>query len=98
MAKILVAITHVMIGGRILSPGDKFSAENDYADKLIESKSAKLFKESKTKQSEVTGLERFTAKELLEWSEKNEIEIKSTDKKDIINELTKAGVKEIENI
>lgn len=97
MAKILIAVTHVMIGGRILPPGEKFSAENDYAEKLIKSKSAKPFKEN-AKQPEATGIERFTAKELLEWAEQNKIEITSKDKKVIIKELAEAGVTEIENI
>lgn len=98
MAKILLAITHVTIGGRILSPGEKFSAEDDYAEKLIESKSAELFKESETKQPEVTGLEKLTVKELLELAEQKEIDIKSKDKKTILIELAEAGVTEIENV
>ncbi|MEK3976063.1 hypothetical protein [Psychrobacillus sp. FSL K6-1267] len=98
MAKILLAITHVTIGGRILPPGEKFSAEDDYAKKLIESKSAKLFKETETKRHKDSGLEDMTVKELLEFAEQKEIELKSKDKKTILIELAEAGVTEIENI
>lgn len=44
MAVVLEAITHVGYGGRIIAPGEVFSADDDYAEKLIKGKSAKVAK------------------------------------------------------
>lgn len=42
MGIILEAITHVGYGGRIIEPGETFSADEKYAEKLIKGKSAKV--------------------------------------------------------
>lgn len=47
--KILKAKTSVFLNGRIIEPGDKFSCPDDLADKFIESKTAILFVEKKSR-------------------------------------------------
>lgn len=44
MAIVLEAITHVSFAGRIIKPGEIFSADDDYGKKLIKGSSAKVFK------------------------------------------------------
>lgn len=44
MAIVLEAITHVSFAGRIIKPGEVFSADNEYGGKLIKGGSAKVIK------------------------------------------------------
>lgn len=51
MAIILEAITHVWFAGRMINPGEVFSADDEYGKKLIKGKSAKVHKAVEKKQS-----------------------------------------------
>lgn len=47
MAIVLEAITHVWFAGRMIEPGEVFSADDVFAEKLIKGKSAKVAKSLK---------------------------------------------------
>ncbi|KYD24609.1 hypothetical protein [Parageobacillus toebii] len=53
--KILKAKVPVFLNGRIIEPGNKFSCPDDLADKFIESKTAILFVEKKSRGSSTGG-------------------------------------------
>lgn len=98
MAIILEAITHVWIGGRLISPGEVFSADDKFAKKLIIGKSAKVHNAVDQPKLDVDELKKtFMAlklDELKELAEKNEVELSPEDntKAEITERLIEAGV------
>ncbi|HJF34176.1 MAG TPA: hypothetical protein K8V56_20635 [Sporosarcina psychrophila] len=102
MAKVLIATVSVFNAGMIVEPGATFSCEDDYAAKLVDNKSAKLYvapKEKEETPKEPTSFDDLTVKVLLEIATKHKVEIGKDDKKaEIITALVAADVKFDENI
>lgn len=101
MAIVLEAITHVWFAGRMIPPGEKFSADDDFGRKLIEGASAKVHK-AVTQQSapdphaELTkAFMALKLDDLRALAEENNVELSVEDntKAEISRKLIDAGVK-----
>ena len=86
MAIVLKAIEHVWHAGRILTPGEVFSADESFAKKLIEGGSAKVNNsvETQNKPNDSHEILReklllLTEKELRDLAEKQNVELTSKD-------------------
>lgn len=101
MAIVLQAIEHVWHAGRIIPPGDVFSAEDSFAKKLINGGSAKVNNSVETQKASgdpyaelrKTFL-KLSERELRELASKNNVELtsKDTTKGKITQKLIDAGV------
>lgn len=101
MAIVLEAVTHVWFAGRMISPGEVFSADDTFAKKLIEGESAKVHKAIEQKQTAPDPLEELKKAfmalkldDLKALSEKNNVTLapEENTKAEITQKLIEAGV------
>lgn len=100
MAIVLEAITHVWFAGRMIEPGEVFSADDTFAKKLIKGKSAKVYKSvvqtvPLDSQAELKkAFMKLTLDDLKALAETKNVELASEDntKAEITQKLIDAGV------
>ncbi|MEK5069809.1 hypothetical protein [Sporosarcina sp. FSL K6-1508] len=105
MAIVLEAITHVWFAGRMIPPGQVFSADDAFGKKLIQGGSAKV-REAAAQEASVSPdeeervkLEGLTVPLLKALAKKNDVNLSADDKKDdIVEKLIESGVKFDEDI